>query len=108
MNVLQQRAALSSMKPRPNIEGAEEEQEGRINPFGILANAAYERNALISFPTYVDLGRVDETEPSTWQASVSVMYEREVMQATATASSKWKAKWNAAEVVLEKISLGNA
>lgn len=108
MSVLQQRAALSSTKPGPKVEGAEEEQDGEISPFGIMANAAYEKNALISFPTYVDLGLVNETEPSTWQASVSVMYEGEVVQATATASSKWKAKWNAAEAVLEKISLGNA
>jgi ATP-dependent RNA helicase SUPV3L1/SUV3 len=108
INVLQQRAALSSMKPGPNVEEAEEEHDGKISPFGILANAAYEKNALISFPTYVDLGQVDEMEPSTWQASVSVMYEGEVVQATATASSKGKAKWNAAEAVLEKISLGNA
>jgi len=108
MSLLQQRAAFSSMKSGLKVEGAEEEKDGNISPFAILANAAYEKNALISFPTYVDHGRIGETGPSTWRASVSVMYEGEVIQATATASSKWKAKRNAAEAVLEKISLGNA
>jgi hypothetical protein len=107
MGVLQQRAAISSMKLGPKAESVEEEEDGNISPFGILANAAAEKSALISFPTYVDLGPIDETKPSIWQASVSVMYEGGVVQATASAPTKWGAKRNAAAAVLEKISLGN-
>jgi ATP-dependent RNA helicase SUPV3L1/SUV3 len=107
-NILQKRTALSSMKSAPKIERVDRENNENSSPFGILANLAEEKNASISSPTYVDLGQIDETEPSTWRASVSVICKGEVVQATTTGSSKMKAKWDAAEAVLQKISLGNA
>ncbi len=107
MNALQKRTALSSTKSAQKVERVQEEKDGNINPFATLVDAAGQKNASISFPTYVDLQHTNEAASLTWHASVSVMYEGELVQATGTGPTKSKAKWNAAKLILQRIQLGN-